>query len=349
MIKKWIVAMIVLVFAFQGVVAAADMTIASPSKKALKLIKKAEKAIKAKDFPKAAEEYNKVIEMEPACAEGYFGLGRLHLVQNQLEEGEKNLVKTLELNPGHTEAAKLLSRLYFSQAQQLQQQRKTAEANLLFVKLTEIPGIETADRVSLGQSLYQLGVNYYTQKKFTESTAFLTRFQKLPMAQTEFAPMFPAANYIIGLNCSQMKDYKASEEYLKKYIDARQDVPNDQLLPLAHFIIGSNHFQIMETLAKEIKKDKESKDRRKKLADLAAKYADKIVPQLEKAIELKSDLEPAYMTLGNFFYYANEMDKTVATYEKMVSLFPSSPDLGQYKKFLEDLNKEIAARKAAGK
>jgi tetratricopeptide (TPR) repeat protein len=342
------IVLIMLVFACQTMMATAGEA-APPSKQALKLMKKAQKAIEAKEFDKAVEFYQQVIAMDSEYAEARFALGRLQLAQNQLEPGEENLKKALELAPDHTEAAKLMARLHFSKAQQFQQQRSVEEANQCFRQLIDLKNIAELDRTHLGQSLYQLGVNLYTQKKFAESTEFLKKFQQLPMAQTEFAPIFPASNYIIGLNYSQQKDYDASNEYLSKYIDARQDAENDQLLPLAHFVIASNHFQVMEAEAVPIRKDKEAKDLKEKLAAVAAKFQDAIVSHLEKAIELKADLEPAYVTLGNFYYYKNDQKKTVETYEKLISLFPDSPDKAKYEKFRDDVKKEIAALEKTGK
>ncbi|HDP94953.1 MAG TPA: tetratricopeptide repeat protein [Candidatus Aminicenantes bacterium] len=346
--KTFMIALIVLAFAGQTMLATAGEA-APPSKQALKLMKKAQKAIEAKEFDKATEFYQQVIEMEAEYAEARFALGRLQLAQNQLEPGEDNLKKALELDPGHTEAAKLMARLLFSKGQQFQQQRNVEEANQCFRQLIDLPNIAELDRTHLGQSLYQLGVNLYTRKNFAESTEYLKKFQQLPMAQTEFAPIFPASNYIIGLNYSQQKDYEASNEYLSTYIDARQDAENDQLLPLAHFVIASNNFQVMEAEAEPIRKDKEAKDLKEKLAAVAAKFQDAIVPHLEKAIELKVDLEPAYLTLGNFYYYKNDRQKTVETYEKMISLFPDSPDKARYEKFLDDVKKEIAALEKTSK
>jgi len=346
--KTLTIALVILALAGQGLMVSADQATA-PSKKAVKLIKKAEKAIKDKDYTKAAEFYQQVIEMEPKYAEGYFGMGRLQLAQNQLEAGEKNLDKALAIAPDHSGAVKLMARLLFAKAQQFQQQRKMDEANADFSKLAALPKIAELDRNHLGQALYQLGVNLYVQKKFAESSEILKKFQQLPMAQTEFAPIFPASNYIIGLNHSQSKEYQASNEYLLKYIDTRKDVEKDQLLPLAHFVVASNNFQLMEAAAEPIKKDKEAKDRKEKLAAVAAKFNDGILPHLQKAIELKADLEPAYVTLGNFYYYINNQEKTVEVYEKLVSLFPNSNDNAQYKRFLEDVKKEIAAQQKTAK
>jgi len=340
--KTLLIALIVLTFAGQTMLATAGEA-APPSKQALKLMKKAEKAIKSKEFDKAADFYQQVIKMDTGYAEAYFALGRLQLAQNQIDPGEENLKKALELDPDHTEAVKLMARLLFSKGQQFQQQRNVEEANQCFRQLIELQNIAELDRTRLGQSLYQLGVNLYTRKKFAESTEFLKKFQQLPMAQTEFAPIFPASNYIIGLNYSQQKEYEAGNEYLSNYIDARQDAENDQLLPLAHFVIASNNFQVMEAETAPIRKDKEAKDLKEKLAAVAVKFQDTILPHLEKAIELKADLEPAYVTLGNYYYYLNNQEKTVETYEKMISLFPDSSDKAKYEKFLEDVKKEIAA------
>jgi tetratricopeptide (TPR) repeat protein len=343
MTKKLLIVLFILVFSIQGTILTAEV-----SKKALKQVTKAEKAIQKKDLKKAYEHYKKAIEIAPEYAEPYFGIARLMVGQRQYEEAIKNLGKALENQPEFPKASELLAKIYFNYGQQHQRNQEMGKANANFLKVTEVPGALAAAKDVYAKAVYQIGLNEYTLQNFEESNKKLIDFTKIEGVDTEMADLYKTAIYVVGINLTQLKKNDESTGYLLKYIELDKAAPNTQLAPIANFLVGSNNFQKLEKDVEKIKSDK-AKEKKKRIAELTKKHEAKVLPYLLKAVELKGDLEPAFMTLGNYYYYCNNLEKTKETYESLVSKFPGSPDLAMYKSFLEDINKEIEKAKKTKK
>jgi tetratricopeptide (TPR) repeat protein len=145
--------------------------------------------------------------------------------------------------------------------------------------------------------------------------------------------------YLLGVVNSQLKEFQISTEYLLKYLELTMANPSDPFAPIANFLIGSNNFELLEKEVAPIKSDKEEKQKATKIAALAKKH-ENIHAYLEKAIQLKPDLEPAYMQLGNYYYYCQDLEKAIRTYQALIEKFPTSPDTESYKKFLEGIEKQ---------
>ena len=343
MTKKLLIVLFILVFSIQGTILTAEV-----SKKALKQVTKAEKAIQKKDLAKAFEHYKKAIEIAPEYAEPYYGIARLMVGQRQYEEAIKNLNKALENQPEFPKASELLVKIYFNYGQQHQRSQELGKANEYYQKAIDVPAALTAAKDVYAKSIYQIGLNAYTLQNFEESNKKLIDFTKIEGIDTELAEFYKTAIYVVGINLTQMKKNDESTEYLLKYLELDKAAPNPQLAPIANFLVGSNNFQKLENDVEKIKKDKE-KEKKKRIAELTKKHEAQVLPYLLKAIELKGDLEPAFMTLGNFYYYSNNMEKTKEVYESLISKFPGSPDIAMYKSFLEDINKEIEKAKKTKK
>ncbi len=335
MTKKLLIVLFILVFSIQGTILTAEV-----SKKALKFVTKAEKAIQSKDLAKAYENYKKAIEIEPEYAEPYYGIARLMVGQRQFEEAIKNLDKALEFQPEFPKASELLAKIYFNFGQQHNRNQELGEANEYYGKVIAVPGAAAAAKDVYAKSTYQIGLNAYTLQNYEESNKTLLDFTKIEGVDTEYAELYRTAIYVIGINLTQLKKNDESNEYLLKYLELDKAAPNTQLAPIANFLLGSNNFMKLEQEVEVIKNDKD-KDKKKRIAEITRKYEADILPFLLKAIEMKDDLEPAVMTLGNFYYFSNNLEKTRETYETLVSKFPGSPDVVMYKSFLEDIKKEI--------
>jgi tetratricopeptide (TPR) repeat protein len=142
---------------------------------------------------------------------------------------------------------------------------------------------------------------------------------------------------MLGLNSSFTSDFQTTTESLTKFLElAKDSSEHAQFLPLGNLLLGSNQ---MTQLQKEVEKIEKGKDKLKKITALA-KSKPEIETYLTKAIELQPNLEPAYMHLGNYYYYCSELEKSIETYNKLIEKFPNSPDLNQYKRFLNDISKE---------
>ena len=52
-----------------------------------------------KDYADAAEVFNKVVQLEPACADGYYGRGMTRSAQGNFDAAIKDLSETIRLDP----------------------------------------------------------------------------------------------------------------------------------------------------------------------------------------------------------------------------------------------------------
>jgi tetratricopeptide (TPR) repeat protein len=150
---------------------------------------------------------------------------------------------------------------------------------------------------------------------------------------------------MVGLNAEFANEIQTSTQYLTRFLEeAKDSSEHAQFMPLANFLLGSGH---MTLLKEEVKKMADSKDKIKKIAELA-KSQSQIETYLTRAIELKPDLEPAYMNLGNYYYYCNDLEKTITTYKTLIEKFPNSPDIDQYNNFLKEITAEGKNAKQKG-
>lgn len=370
--KCWFVVILILLVS-QFTISAAEVP-----KKAVKLVKKGDEAFQKQEYDKSLEAYNKAIQLAPEFADAYLGLGRLQLTQKNLSEAVKNLEKAIELDPESAEAKKVYagalaqlgsqafsqrqvdqSNSYFSKlieipgidqlSPDIYQQslfqlgtnyymmRKNEESNKYYMKLLNLPGFENGDKKLLIQTKYQIGANYAALRKYKEAVESFTRLLKYPEMQTEFYTLYLSALYMLGLNSNFTGDFQTTSESLTKFLElAKDSSEHAQFLPLANLLLGSSQMTQLQEAAKKMEK---GEDKLKKIAELA-KSKPEIGTYLTKAIELSPNLEPAYMHLGNYYYYCNDLEKSIETYNQLIEKFPNSPDLNQYKKFLEDISKE---------
>ncbi len=367
--------MIVILLVSQFAVSAAEVP-----KKALKLVKKGDEAFQKQKYDKALEAYNEAVQLAPEYAAAYFGLGQLQFTQKNLTEAVKNLEKAIELDPENAEAKKVYAGVLSQLGSQAFNQRQVNQSNTYFSKLTEIPGIdqltpdiyqlalfqlgtnyymmrkneesnkyymkllnlpgfESGDKRLLIQTKYQIGANYAALRKYNEAAQSFTKLLEYPEMQADlaFRTLYLSALYMLGLNSNFTGDLKTTTDSLTKFLElAKDSSEHAQFLPLANLLLGSSQMNQLQKAAEKIEK---GKDKLEKIAELA-KTKPEIETYLTKAIELNPGLEPAYMHLGNYYYYCNDLKKSIATYNQLIEKFPSSPDLNQYKKFLNDITKE---------
>jgi tetratricopeptide (TPR) repeat protein len=370
--KCWFVVIAILLVS-QFAIGAAEVP-----KKAEKLVKKADEAFQKQKYDDALAAYNEAVQLAPEYAAAYIGLGRLQLTQKNLPEAVKNLEKAIELDPESAEAKKIYvgalfqsgsqafgqrqveqSNSYFSKLiaipgidqlnpdiyqQSLFQlgtnyfmMRQNEESNKYYVKLSEIPGFESGDKKLFIQTKYQIGANYAALRKYKEAAESFAKLIELPELETDFHTLYLSALYMLGLNSNFTGDFQTTSESLTKFLElAKDSTEHSQFLPLANLLLGSSQ---MTQLQQEVEKIENGKDKLKKIVELA-KNKPEIETYLTKAIELNPGLEPAYMHLGNYYYYCNELQKSIETYNQLIEKFPDSPDLDQYKKFLTDISKE---------
>jgi tetratricopeptide (TPR) repeat protein len=172
-------------------------------------------------------------------------------------------------------------------------------------------------------------------KKFKESNEFFIKFIAAPGAESDYRDSFITANYIVGVNSYQLKLPGQSNEYLLRFLEIDKDKQSHlQWLPLAHFLVGSNGFDLLRKAVEQ--KEKTDIEGVAKLA----KEDKLIVTHFTKALELGLDLEHIYLTLGNYYYYCRDLENAISNYKMLIEKFPDSPDISSYKDFLQQLEKD---------
>jgi tetratricopeptide (TPR) repeat protein len=308
------------------------------SKQAMKLFKKAEKLIKSKEFDKAMTKLDEAIQIEPDFSDAYFLKAQVLYSQKQNEQVVELLQKTISLNPNNSQASVIMAKILTQLAQQEIRKQNIHKAITLYEKVIEIPNLETIDNKLTINGLYQLGQLQYNVRDFLKSKELFLKLSGLKDIQTNALKTYLISQYMLGMSCMRLNQKRESNEHFKNYISLNTENPTDQFLPLAHFLIGQNLLDELTEEAEIIKKD-EKKDKKKRIASLA-KTKEDIIIHTEKAISLNEKLEPAYMNLGNYYYYLNDLDNTIKYYQTLSDKFPESKDITTYNSFLEKIKKE---------
>jgi tetratricopeptide (TPR) repeat protein len=258
------------------------------------------------------------------------------------------------------------------------QKQHFEKSNEFFAKFLKIPNIETITKKQFEHVLYLVGLNSCFLKEFDKSIEYFTKYVNISGIETSSAPWFLVANYMLGLDYNYLNQSEKSNTYLQKFIELNKD-PANQQLPLAYLLIGSNNYTDLETQIKKFGKEKidefnkegdsinaDTKMKPKEKDAAVVKHNEKkvqvyaeinkqqcqmaldrkdIVPNLQKAIELRPDLEDAYVNLGNYYYLAGDLENGLKTYKIIKEKFPNSLNLAAYNNFIQKIEKEISAKK----
>ncbi len=201
-----------------------------------------------------------------------------------------------------------------------------------------------ANRKKVNQTLFEIGLNYYNLKQYSKSATYFLKLVEYPRLEIEFSDLQKYAIYYIGLNFNFLEQHKKAIDYFSRFLIHCTDSPqHSQLIPLANHLLGNIHMTLLQKDVDKIKQDNQ-KDKSKRVAELAKKNAI-IAVYLNKSIELNPNLEPSYMHLGNYYYYCQDIDRAVSTYEKLIEKFPNSADLASYKNFLEKMKLQAEKKK----
>ncbi|MCX6584328.1 MAG: tetratricopeptide repeat protein [Candidatus Aminicenantes bacterium] len=353
-----------------------------------KLMKKGDEKAQKKEFDKAAELYNQALALNAEYAPLYYGLARINNLEKKYDDSILNLEKAVKIDPNYTPALDLLLKTIMGIGKEKADQRLLEASNKYYLKIPAIPGIETSakdklnlanfhiginysllndpakaneylpkvvefpgldttDRMVYVRALYQLSINYFGMNKFNEANQYFARLIQVPDIKVQSLKIYSISLYLLGVVNNELQEYKTSNDYLAQYLELTKENPSDPWAPLATFLVGANNFAMLEKEVAPIKNDPKDKDKATKIAALAKGYSG-IQPNLSKAIELKPDLEPAYLQLGNYYYYCQDLDNTIQAYKALIEKFPASQDIESYKKFLEDVLKqkeELAKKK----
>lgn len=389
MIKKINLLLIVVLFlSFLTMPIAAEQPDQKTVKKIEELMKKGDEKAQKKEFDKAAELYNQALALNTEYAPLYFGLARVNNLEKKFDDSIMNLEKAVKIDPNYTPALDLLIKTIMGLGQEKAGQKLLEESNKYFLKILDIPGIETSAKDKLNQAnfhiginysllndpakaneylpkvaefpgletidkmmyvraLYQMAINYFSLTKYNEANQSFAKLLQVADLKSQYLKIYSISLYLIGVVNNELQEYKTSNDYLAQYLELTKENPSDPWAPLATFLVGANNFSMLEKEVAPIKNDPNDKEKAAKIAALAKGYTN-IQPNLAKAIELKPDLEPAYMQLGNYYYYCQDLDNSIQTYKTLIEKFPGSQDIESYKKFLEGILKqkeELAKKK----
>jgi tetratricopeptide (TPR) repeat protein len=348
MLKKILIISFILAFAMPGLLLmSADQTNDQQAPpKALKLIKKAQKAIKDQDFEKALKLYNEAVEVAPEYAPSHMGIAQILRAQQKFQEAVPHLEKALGLKPDYGQARELLAKIYLNLGQQESRKQSFKTAAEYYEKTLTVPGIDQLAQLKT-ETHYILGITYVNLRNFQKAIDNLLKFMEYPEARTQLKNEYTISNWLLGINFAQTNKLEESNKYLRDYLELAKDpafTANTQQLAAANFMLGSNNFEIIEAKIKKILDDETIKDvaaKKEKIMKLAEGQKDDIQPYLEKAIELNPTLEDAHKYLGNYFIRLHEKEKALKAFEQIMTNFPNSSYMSEYKQLIEDIKKSM--------
>jgi tetratricopeptide (TPR) repeat protein len=315
-------------------------------KDAQKKMGKAEKALKDKDLVAALALYNEVIVLEPTYGPAYFFTAQINRSMGNNDLAITLYEKTLELTPGFTQALNEYVRTLLILSQKAIEGRDLAKAAGYYEKIMNIKGIDATHPKELQHAVYQMGTVAYSQQNFDKSIAAFQRFLAIPEIEKTAPVNCALAQYMIGVNYSRLNQAENAIPYLEKFIAAPQNETTTPWLSISHYLLANNHYLILDKQIAKIKGENAADalvtfDR---IAE-AAKASTAILPNLAKAIELKPDLEDAFVKQGNFYFLCQDFDNALKTYTDLIAKFPASPDVANYKSFMQKIEKERDAIK----
>ena len=345
--KRTIALVLSLCLGFALTLTAVEQLPKPQSKDALKKMEKAEKALKKNEFDAALALYNEVIEMEPTYAPVYFTSAQLLRSRADYETAIANYEKALQINPTFTLALNEYIRTLLFVSQKAVEGRDLKKGAAYYEKILNLNTLETTHPKELQHAAYQLGSIAYNLQDFNKSVDAFTRYLAIPEIEKTAPTNSILANYMLGINYSRLNRPDLANPYLEKFIAAPQNETTTPWLPISHYVLANNNYLIMDKQIAGIKEDKagDALAMFDRIAEVA-KASPGIQPNLIKVIELKQDLEDAFVKLGNYYFYCQDFDNALKTYNDLIAKFPASTDIASYKSFMQKIEKERDAIKA---
>ena len=299
------------------------------SKDAEKIMKEADKAFKAKEFDKALELFKQVTTMEPNYASAWYDVAVVCQNQGKLAEAAESAEKAFQLKPDNPRVKEILVKDLDYLGKKAFQDKEAEKAYGYMKRLLAVPGMETENPGFYLSALYIAGVSAVQLEKAPEAVEIFKTF--LGVSKD---PQFNAlAEFFVGhsLFLELEKEVKPMKDEIQKMGDERNAKAADPTI-------------------KQAQKDTLLADYDKKISGVKAKMGEtakakgEIVTYLEKSLSVKADNEDAFVDLGNYYYYANDLDKSIETYNKLIAAFPQSGNLSSYKSFVDSLTKEKSGK-----
>jgi tetratricopeptide (TPR) repeat protein len=224
-------------------------------------------------------------------------------------------------------------------------------------------------QLALRQALFEAGKSASDKKEYEKANVYLLKLNGLPRPDAENKSLLVFAQYLLGYNFFNQKQYPQALEFfskcqvteglekedLKLYaevtyflgmvnkIQGQYDVSNKYFQKYLALYTGSEatlafftnaNYQIGDNLF-ILLNERLAKGDMAKLSESAAE----ILPYLNKALENNVNFEAAYVMLGNCHVYLKDYDSAVQTYQRLIERFPQSQQLKNYQTFLLELQK----------
>ena len=311
------------------------------TKEGLKLMQKADKAVKDKDFDAALAAYAEVQKLEPAYAPGFLLAAQVCRMKQDDEGALVLMEKAIQANPAFTRSVDIYVGLLMEKARQAGAQGKPDAAVPYFGRIVAIPGIESSHKSLFLDGLFNMGVSAFQARQFEASIVAFDKLLAVPDVATAAKSNYMLAHYMMGFNLSLLEKPTEANEYLRKYVELTAAEPGNTFAPVAGYMIAKNEYALLDKDVAKVRADKEEKDVLGKVKALSVQYAN--IPELlGKAITARPDLEDAYLVLGNYYYLSGDLDKALATYRTLLEKCPTSPSKAEYEVFLKKLEDEKA-------
>ncbi len=170
----------------------------SPEERAAIAFNQAVEFLKKKDDKGAYPLLKKAVELNPNLAYAWFHLGRIDLINNKLDDAERELLKAIDLNGTMGHAYVLLADVY---------KKKGDEENYkkYHKKAEEMGAIDPAE-------YYNKAVEYINAGNDKEAKGYLEKTLQVD-------PKYADAYYQLGLLYLRLGDMNKCVEMLKKYLE----------------------------------------------------------------------------------------------------------------------------------
>lgn len=223
--------------------------------------------------------------------------------------------------------------------------------------------------LALRQTLFETAKTANGKQDYEKAIAYLQKLVGLTRPETENKNLLASAQYLLGYNFFNLKQYPQAVEFFGKCL-ANEGLEKDnlELYANATYFQGMiTHIQGQYGVSKEyfqkylaLYAGSETKpaflshanyfiganlfrqlEEKMTKGDVAkiAEAAQEILPYLTTAVEMNIPSEDAYVMLGNCHVFLKDYDKAMATYLRLCELFPQSPQLKNYQVFMQELQK----------
>lgn len=320
-------AFLLLFFVFAALAATAEAEKKMP-KKAEKLMAKALEAIKQKQPDQAIDLLNQVLVLAPGIAMVHHNLGVLYFEKGMADQAIGEFEEALRLQNDYQSALLALRQTLLETARKTSGKQDYEKANAYLLKLVDLPRPVAEDKNLQAYAQYLLGYNFFILKQYPQALEFFGKCQANEGLEKDNLELYANATYFLGMITHIQGQYGVSKEHFQRYLAL---YAGGETRPLyfahANYFIGANLFRQLE--------EKLGKGDVEKMTDTAQE----IIPYLNRAVEMKTSIEEAYVMLGNCYVYVKNYDSAVKTYQQLCELFPQSPQLKNYQVFLQELQK----------